>query len=126
MKIGLWVAVTGLIAWVVLTMMGFQFIVCPFKRLTGVPCPACGTTRTLEALLHGDLTHAMTLNPINLFFCLAIAILVFVLMIKNSGMSISFHQDLKRLESFLRKPTIYIPLIAVVLFNWVNVWMKGL
>jgi hypothetical protein len=31
---------------------------CPFHRLLGRPCPACGLTRSWAALLHGDLPGA--------------------------------------------------------------------
>ena len=29
-------------------------VVCPFRRVTGRPCPACGVTRASVALLRGD------------------------------------------------------------------------
>ena len=31
---------------------------CPFKVLTGLPCPGCGLTRGTVALLHGDTAGA--------------------------------------------------------------------
>jgi len=37
---------------------------CPFKALTGLPCPSCGTTRAAVALLHGDVLGAMLSNPV--------------------------------------------------------------
>lgn len=37
---------------------------CPFLSLTGLFCPGCGSTRTLHALLHGDLATAMAMNPL--------------------------------------------------------------
>jgi hypothetical protein len=37
---------------------------CPFRSLTGIPCPSCGTTRAAMALLHGDIVAALTLNPL--------------------------------------------------------------
>ncbi|MCP3977895.1 MAG: DUF2752 domain-containing protein [bacterium] len=41
--------------------------VCYFREWTGVPCPTCGSTRMVEAVLHGDFTAAAGLNP--LMFC---------------------------------------------------------
>ena len=38
---------------------------CPFRRLTGLPCLSCGTTRAALALLGGDLTAAFHFNPIS-------------------------------------------------------------
>ncbi len=35
---------------------------CPFRSLTGLYCPGCGSTRCLHALLHGDLRQAAAYN----------------------------------------------------------------
>lgn len=37
---------------------------CPLHALTGVPCFACGSTRALLALTHGDWAHALALHPL--------------------------------------------------------------
>ena len=37
---------------------------CPWHRLTGLPCPGCGTTRALVALLEGRPGFALTMNPL--------------------------------------------------------------
>jgi hypothetical protein len=37
--------------------------VCAFKRVTGVPCATCGSTRAAAALVRGDVVGALTLNP---------------------------------------------------------------
>ena len=37
---------------------------CVFHALTGVPCPACGSTRAVLALLTGDLRAAFAFNPL--------------------------------------------------------------
>ena len=40
------------------------FPACPFRTLTGLNCPACGTTRGLHQLLHGNFIAAFELNPL--------------------------------------------------------------
>ena len=35
---------------------------CPIQRLTGIPCPGCGMTRAVLALLQGDLPRALQLH----------------------------------------------------------------
>jgi len=37
---------------------------CTFRRLTGIPCPTCGTTRAALALLDFDLGAAIGVNPL--------------------------------------------------------------
>jgi hypothetical protein len=37
---------------------------CLFRRLTGLYCPGCGATRALNALLHGDVPTALSMNPL--------------------------------------------------------------
>lgn len=37
---------------------------CVFKELTGVPCPSCGSTRAVEAFIHGRLLESIALNPL--------------------------------------------------------------
>lgn len=39
---------------------------CTFRKLTGIPCPTCGTTRTVLALLDFDLGAAFAVNPLAL------------------------------------------------------------
>ena len=37
---------------------------CPFRTLTGLRCPGCGTLRALHQLLHGNVMAALRLNPL--------------------------------------------------------------
>ena len=38
--------------------------VCAFRHLTGIPCPTCGSTRSVVFLAHGDIAAAFTMNPL--------------------------------------------------------------
>jgi Protein of unknown function (DUF2752) len=37
---------------------------CPFRAMTGIPCPTCGTTHAAIALMHGRLGAALAANPL--------------------------------------------------------------
>lgn len=38
-------------------------VLCPLRRVTGVPCPFCGMTRSVTAVARGDLGASLALNP---------------------------------------------------------------
>ena len=46
---------------------------CPFRLVTGMLCPGCGTTRALHQLLHGNVGAAFRLNPM-IFVLMAVAL----------------------------------------------------
>jgi hypothetical protein len=62
----------------VLTLLpGHAGLPCPLRTLTGVPCPICGMTTSVEATVHGHLVSALQANPIGPFAVLAaLALLV--------------------------------------------------
>jgi hypothetical protein len=37
---------------------------CPFRTITGIPCPTCGTTHAVLALLNGRLGDAFAASPL--------------------------------------------------------------
>jgi hypothetical protein len=88
---------------------------CPFRAITGIPCPTCGTTHAAVALLHGDLTAALAANPLASLAGLAFAV---------GGL-------LAPLWAVLKLPMLEIPsplprwarcgLVTVLLANWVIV-----
>ncbi len=42
----------------------YSFLPCWFNLLTGLHCPACGATRCVHSLLHGDWAQALAWNPL--------------------------------------------------------------
>ncbi|HEX8140709.1 MAG TPA: DUF2752 domain-containing protein [Pyrinomonadaceae bacterium] len=46
-------------------------ILCPFRAITGYPCPGCGMTRAFSAIAHGELWRAVRYNPLSPLFFLA-------------------------------------------------------
>jgi hypothetical protein len=42
---------------------GHPGLSCPLRALTGIPCPLCGMTTSVEATLHLDIAGALRANP---------------------------------------------------------------
>ena len=40
------------------------FSICQFRRLTGLPCPTCGVTRSLAMLAKGEWQRAIAYHPL--------------------------------------------------------------
>ena len=48
--------------------------VCPFKLLTGIPCPGCGITKSIISCYQGDLIKSLSYHifgPLVILFCMA-------------------------------------------------------
>lgn len=55
---------------------GHPGLPCPLRAITGVPCPFCGMTTSVEATVHGHLGVAATANPVGI---LAVVVAVVLL-----------------------------------------------
>jgi hypothetical protein len=44
--------------------VGFLPVGCAFRAITGMPCPTCGATRAVLALLQGEWYAALRFNPL--------------------------------------------------------------
>lgn len=51
-------------------------VICPFRRLTGLPCPGCGLTRSWVHLAHGRWDDAFAAHPFGLVAVVATVALV--------------------------------------------------
>jgi hypothetical protein len=58
------IGVAGAGAVALLGLDRLPFTVCLFKALTGLPCPACGSTRAVGHLAHADFAGALAMNPL--------------------------------------------------------------
>jgi hypothetical protein len=49
---------------------------CPFRHLLGVPCPGCGLSRAIEALLRGDWDTALAYHAFAPLVLLALVLII--------------------------------------------------
>lgn len=100
--------------------------VCLIKHVTDIPCPSCGSTRSVMSLIKGDFTGALNLNPIGylIAFIMLVAPIWMIadIIMKKSTLLNSY----QRIEAYLKKPYIAIPLILIFIINWIWNINKGL
>jgi hypothetical protein len=82
---------------------------CPFRVITGLTCPGCGSTRAVHQLLHGHWAAAFTLNPL---FVIAVPFLVYALLRQTA---FAFQGKIPRPNTL---PAAYIYLIFVVILSF--------
>lgn len=51
---------------------------CPLRTLTGIPCPLCGMTTSVEATVHLNFADALAANPAGIAAVLAAILLLLV------------------------------------------------
>lgn len=100
--------------------------VCLIKHLTNVPCPSCGSTRSVISLANGKFSDALQINPLGyvvatIMLLSPIWILIDVLFKKKT-----LFDFYKKMETFLKKPKFAIPLIFFIVVNWIWNIAKGL
>ncbi|UCE18147.1 MAG: DUF2752 domain-containing protein [Gemmatimonadota bacterium] len=94
---------------------------CPFHRVTGLPCPTCGTTRSGILLSQFNIVGAFLVNPLFVLVSFAVgvwALSAFVLHIANRRIQVVQFDD--------AKPVIRILLVGTILANWVYLIFAGL
>ncbi len=87
---------------------------CVFKAFTGIPCPACGMTRSLVHLAHGDLAGSLGLNPV-VTLAMTTVLLLFLYNAASlfSGSRISLSLTSREAQLFR------VGTVTVLLANWV-------
>ena len=86
--------------------------VCPYRELLGEPCPLCGMTRAVGAVLRGDFHRAVSLNPLSIFavlFILSEVIFRAVLLCLNIS---------RRSRSLLVRADVFAHLLLAGIFIW--------
>lgn len=99
--------------------------VCVFKKVTHIPCPSCGATRSMKAILTGDFVAGITWNPLGYFLLLALIISPWWLLYDMVMRKDSFHRLYARLEQVFLKPMVMWPFVVLMAMNWIWNIYKG-
>lgn len=113
----------------ILILLAFRFIplsyipvLCPFKKITGLPCPTCGGTRALIHLAHLDPVGSFSMNPlISSFTILGILFLLYSIIsffLRPLRFMVRFNQRERRV--------IRLWTIGVIIMNWLYLIISGI
>ena len=103
-----------------------SFEVCIIKQVTDIPCPSCGSTRSVLSLFKGQVLDALKVNPIGLIIAGVMVLAPFWMLIDFLYRQKTMLAVYLKIEYYLKKPQFAIPLIVLVLLNWIWNITKGL
>lgn len=83
-------------------------VTCPFRLITGLPCPACGLTRSCIAAFHLDFDLSFARHP-----CGPVVALVVIVI------GLSLDKRLPWMARTLRRPVVAVALGGIWLTAWV-------
>jgi hypothetical protein len=100
--------------------------VCLIKHTTNIPCPSCGSTRSIISLTNGDFVGAFNLNPFGYLIALIMLISPIWIIADFTMRSNTLFNFYQKVETYLKRPKYAVPLILLVVINWVWNILKGL
>ncbi len=92
--------------------------VCLLKRTTDVPCPFCGTTRSVMFASHGQFVEAFFSNPIGLIFTLIITICPLWILIDFILRKETFYRLFTKVKSLLKPRWWLIVFFLIITLIW--------
>ena len=97
-------------------------VACPFRAVTGLPCPTCGLIRAARSIADGGIAEAFRINPFDAAFLLFVAPAFLVVWIGNLLGGVAVRFSMSRAERIVGLCLLAVALAA----NWVYVLRTGL
>ena len=95
-------------------LLGYSLWPCLFANVTGLPCPGCGMTRAVGALIRGDWSAAVQFHPFAPGFVLLALLVVFIAAAPRK-LRDRLGSIIERMEVKTRIPTFF--LLAAVIYG---------
>jgi hypothetical protein len=93
--------------------------VCLFKRLTTIPCPSCGSTRSVLSLLKGDIPASLHWNPFGMLIMAVLVVAPPWILIDMIFRKASLFQFFMEAERLLKRKPVAVAAVIIVLMNWI-------
>jgi hypothetical protein len=95
--------------------------------VTGLPCPSCGTSRSVISLLRGDFTGAVRINPLGILAAFLLVLfplwMLADLMLRKPTLVRSYFIIENKMKTRI---WIWAPLAIMISANWIWNIIKGL
>lgn len=92
---------------------------CIIKKISGVPCPSCGNTRSVIALMNGEFVQALTVNPLGIPVAGILIVFPFWLIYDIAFQKDTLYKGYMRFEQVMKIKPIAILLVVLLIINWI-------
>lgn len=99
---------------------------CIVKHVTGIPCPSCGSTRSVLSILQGDFWNAVWWNPFGFIIAIILLVVPVWLIVDYRSNRSSLFEFYLHAEAFLERKYVAAFAILIVIANWIWNINKGL
>lgn len=92
--------------------------VCIMKKTVGIPCPSCGSTRSMLSLLQGDFETAIAYNPFGYIIMGGLMVVPCWLIYDLIGKKRTLYSVYQLFEATVQRRIIAWMLVLIVVLNW--------
>jgi hypothetical protein len=103
-----------------------QLSVCLSRRLLGIACPGCGTTRGVLAALRGDWMLALYYNPFSVLAIIGLVVVSLFLVYDLMKKDTLTYRLYRAMERLLHKPLFLLVITSLIALNWFWNIQKGI
>jgi len=98
--------------------VGKRYDACLIRHFAHIPCPSCGSTRSVLALMHGDLIGGLYWNPLGFVIIATLIVAPFWIGYDLLLNKETLYRFFRLFEKTLRRKWVAIPVILLLLLNW--------
>jgi len=95
-----------------------EWTICPLKLTTSIPCPSCGTTRSVMSIYDGQFLKALFWNPFGFLVAICMIVCPIWVIIDWWHRNDSFFRAYHLFENRLKGSKYTYLLISIILINW--------
>lgn len=103
-----------------------SFEVCFIKHISNIPCPSCGSSRSVISIIQGNFLEALRINPLGYIISIIMIVSPAWIIVDLVFKIKSFYNAFLLMESIFKKYLVSIPLILLLIINWIWNIYKGL